>query len=145
MSEPLSISDIKLLLSEAEYSFRHEECATCECYLGYVTQLKIDSGPEAQGNILKEYKPDRDKIHSCLGCDPCPPGTLYANYLRKRTSRLKNNDIRILINKPVGTGASMKFPLHSLSLLPIILILILLVWRRTAADIAGLAGWVCSC
>ena len=31
-----------------------------------------------------------------------------------------------------------------LSLLPIILILILLVWRRTAADIAGLAGWVCS-
>ena len=31
-----------------------------------------------------------------------------------------------------------------LALLPIILILILLVWRRTAADIAGLAGWVCT-
>ena len=31
-----------------------------------------------------------------------------------------------------------------LSLLPIILILILLVWRRTAADVAGLAGWICS-
>jgi len=31
-----------------------------------------------------------------------------------------------------------------LSLLPIILILILLVWRRTPADIAGLAGWICS-
>ncbi len=30
------------------------------------------------------------------------------------------------------------------ALLPIILILILLVWRRTPADIAGLAGWVCS-
>jgi len=30
------------------------------------------------------------------------------------------------------------------ALLPIILILVLLVWRRTAADIAGLAGWVCS-
>jgi len=31
-----------------------------------------------------------------------------------------------------------------LSLLPIILILILLVWHRTAADIAGLAGWACT-
>ncbi len=31
-----------------------------------------------------------------------------------------------------------------LSLLPIILIFILLVWRQTAADIAGLAGWTCT-
>jgi len=31
-----------------------------------------------------------------------------------------------------------------LSLIPILLILILLVWRRTAADIAGLAGWICT-
>ena len=31
-----------------------------------------------------------------------------------------------------------------LSLLPVLLILVLLVWRRTAADIAGVAGWICS-
>ncbi|MFN2111878.1 MAG: L-lactate permease, partial [Anaerolineales bacterium] len=31
-----------------------------------------------------------------------------------------------------------------LALLPILLILVLLVWRRTAADIAGLAGWICT-
>jgi lactate permease len=31
-----------------------------------------------------------------------------------------------------------------LALLPIILILVLLVWRRTPADIAGLAGWICT-
>ena len=31
-----------------------------------------------------------------------------------------------------------------LALLPILLILILLVWRRTPADIAGLAGWICT-
>jgi L-lactate permease len=29
-----------------------------------------------------------------------------------------------------------------LALFPILLILILLVWRRTPADIAGLAGWI---
>lgn len=31
-----------------------------------------------------------------------------------------------------------------LSLLPIVLILVLLVWRRSAADIAGFAGWICT-
>ena len=31
-----------------------------------------------------------------------------------------------------------------LALLPILLILVLLVWRRTAADIAGLVGWICT-
>ena len=31
-----------------------------------------------------------------------------------------------------------------LALLPILLILILLIWRRTPADLAGLAGWICT-
>ncbi len=48
MKEELSLPEAKTLIKDAEFSFRHEECATCECYLGYVTQLKIDSGLEAQ-------------------------------------------------------------------------------------------------
>jgi hypothetical protein len=88
MKKTLSVSEVKEFIEKAESSFRHEECATCECYLGYVTHLKIDSTPESQ-QFLKEYEPDRDQIHSCLGCDPCSPGTLYANYLRKRSSRLE--------------------------------------------------------
>jgi len=31
-----------------------------------------------------------------------------------------------------------------LALLPVLIIFVLLVWRRTAADIAGLVGWVCT-
>jgi len=88
MANPLSVSEVKKLIKKAEGSFRHQECTTCECYLGYVTQLKIDSEPEAR-QYLKEYQPDRDQIHSCLGCDPCSPGILYANYLRKRSTKLK--------------------------------------------------------
>ena len=84
MKKNLSVAEIKEYIKKAEDSFRHEDCATCECFLGYVTQLKIDSDPEAQ-QFLKEYMPDRDQFHSCLGCDPCAPGTLYANYLRKKT------------------------------------------------------------
>jgi len=83
MDNTLSVSEVKELIRKAEAFFRHEDCKTCECYLGYVTQLKIDSDPEAH-QFLKEYEPARDQIHSCLGCDPCPPGILYANYLRKK-------------------------------------------------------------
>jgi hypothetical protein len=83
MNNTLSVSEAMGLISKTEESFRHEECDTCECYLGYVAQLVIDSGPEAK-QFLQEYQPDRDQIHSCLGCDPCAPGILYANYLRKR-------------------------------------------------------------
>ena len=30
------------------------------------------------------------------------------------------------------------------ALLPVLVILILLVWRRTPADIAGVMGWICA-
>jgi len=88
MKKPITVSEIKDYLAKAEFTFRHQECATCECYLGYVAQLEIDADQDGR-SYLKEYKLANDQIHSCLGCDPCPPGTLHANYLRKRTSRLE--------------------------------------------------------
>jgi hypothetical protein len=81
MNEKLSVSDVKDLINKAEESFRHDECAACECYLSYVAQLEMDSDSEGQG-YLKDYQPARDQIHACLGCDPCAPGILYTNYLR---------------------------------------------------------------
>lgn len=82
MEKPLSILTVKELIKKAEDSFRHEECRNCECYLGYITQLRIDSDPEAK-EFLAGYIPPKEQIHSCLGCDPCPPGILYSNYLKK--------------------------------------------------------------
>ena len=79
----LSVSQVKELIKKAEESFRHEECKTCECYLGYVTQLQMDSDQEGQ-QYLKEYQPSRAEVHSCLCCDPCPPGIHYSGYLRKK-------------------------------------------------------------
>ena len=83
MNKSLSGSDAKKLIRKTEESFRHDECATCEYFLGYVTQLEIDSDPEGQ-KFLQESKPDQDQIHSYLGCDPCAPEILYTNYLKKR-------------------------------------------------------------
>ncbi len=84
----LLVSEVKELINKAENSFRHQECSACECYLGYITQLMIDSEPEAR-QYLKESQPDHDQIHSCLGCDPCSPGILYTAYLRKNRKQLR--------------------------------------------------------
>lgn len=88
MKDLLSVSDVTAYIQKAEECFRHQECLSCECYLGYLTQLKLDSD-QAGWAYLKQYIPTRDQIHACLGCDPCPPGMLYAEYLRGRRIQLK--------------------------------------------------------
>ena len=81
MQESLSNYQVTTLINNAIDAFHHEECATCECFLGYVTQLEMDSDKSSQ-QFLNRHKPNRKEIHSCLGCDPCPPGDHYAEYLR---------------------------------------------------------------
>lgn len=88
MDNHLSVAEVKELIKKAEQSFRHEDCNNCECYLGYIAQLRLDSDQDAR-SFLKEYIASRKQIHSCLGCDPCPPGILFADYLRKRKTGLE--------------------------------------------------------
>jgi hypothetical protein len=75
--------EIKALLQGVEDSFPHDLCSTCECFLGYLAQLRIDSDPADKGLFLP-FKVDRKDMHKCLGCDPCPPGDLYAEYMLKK-------------------------------------------------------------
>lgn len=79
--ELLSVQQITTLINQTVDSFPHSQCQTCECFLGYVTQLEMNSDPIGKA-FLKALKPDRSEIHSCLGCDPCPPGDQFAAYLR---------------------------------------------------------------
>ena len=81
MEKLISVSKVKILLDDAIETFPHDECKTCECFLGYVTQLTMESD-ESSRQLLDKFKPNREDIHSCLGCDPCPPGDHYAQYLR---------------------------------------------------------------
>ena len=75
--------EARTLLNSAVDSFPHDACLMCECFLGYVTQLYLDSDPNER-ELLVEYQVDRNSMHSCLGCDPCPPGDLYALYIRNK-------------------------------------------------------------
>jgi hypothetical protein len=73
----------QFLLQAAEDSFPHDLCRTCECFLGYLAQLRIDSDP-ADKDLFLRFKVDRMDMHKCLGCDPCPPGDLYAEHMKKK-------------------------------------------------------------
>ncbi len=83
-TRPASSPDaIKALLDELVCSLPLEECRTCDCFQGFLTQLEIDSEADLS-EILDPLQIAPCDMHACLGCDPCPPGTAFAEYLRNR-------------------------------------------------------------
>jgi hypothetical protein len=81
----LTRDELDALLTQAVDSFPHARsvCNTCECFLGYLAQLRIDSDA-ADKDLFIPFKVRREDMHKCLGCDPCPPGDLYAEYMKKK-------------------------------------------------------------
>lgn len=77
----LSVGQITTLINQTMKDFPHSECQTCECFLGYIAHLEIAADPIGKA-YLEALKPNRSEIHSCLGCDPCPPGDQFTAYLR---------------------------------------------------------------
>jgi len=83
MAPKLNHQQLEMLLEQAKEAFPHEACLTCECFLGYVAQLGIDADEDVAA-LLAEIGIKRERTHSCLGCDPCPPADLFADYLRQQ-------------------------------------------------------------
>ena len=82
--QKLNRDEIQTMLHEAEDSVPHGmDCNACECFHGYIAQLRIDSDP-AYKDLFTPYKIDRKDMHHCLGCDSCPPGDLYTAHMLKK-------------------------------------------------------------
>lgn len=86
----LKRTDVQKLVDEVLSNMPLDDCRTCDCFLGFVTRLELDSQEDACDitnplNVLKE------QIHGCLGCDPCPPAEAYSNYIRQ-SLEIKVND-----------------------------------------------------
>ena len=79
----LNRNELQDMLRQGEDSIANGACSTCECFLGYLAQLRIDCDT-ADKDLLLPFKVDRSEMHRCLGCDPCPPGDLYAEYMKKK-------------------------------------------------------------
>ena len=80
MTSRLSLQEVRNRIEEAQATFPRDECPTCECYLGYLVQLGFDAD-EVASSLIADNMPDRSDMHGCLGCEPCPPGDLFAAYL----------------------------------------------------------------
>jgi len=81
MSEPLSTEEVEAMLTALRKAVGREECWSCDCLQGFLIQLEMDAEPSA-AELTEPLKVPSAQMHGCLGCDPCPPGAAFADYLR---------------------------------------------------------------
>jgi hypothetical protein len=82
MGKPLSSDEGKAYVDELEKSVSREECGSCDCLQGSLTRLELDCLQAA--DEVGRLKVPRGEMHGCLGCEPCPPAALFAEYIRRR-------------------------------------------------------------
>ncbi len=77
----LSRNEVAAVVKRLREAVRHKQCWTCDCLQGLLTQLEIDA-EEDVSDIVDPLKVQSERMHGCMGCEPCPPGGVYADYLR---------------------------------------------------------------
>jgi hypothetical protein len=80
VTEKLVPEHVHALPEHARESFPHQVCSSRERFLGDVVRPDSDAG-EGIGFLFSGISIDQSHIHSWLGCDPCPPADLFAEYL----------------------------------------------------------------
>ena len=82
MGRQLQRNEIRNTIEALVERFPRDECRTCDCFQGFLTQLEIDT-MEDISDITGPLKVPTEEMHGCLGCDPCPPGEAFSNYIRE--------------------------------------------------------------
>ncbi len=77
----LTAGEIRKLLARLELAATREACWSCECLQELVSDLKLDAVEEAK-SLLELYEVRPERMHGCLGCQPCPPAELFASRVR---------------------------------------------------------------
>jgi hypothetical protein len=91
MNANLTRGDVEQALRQLEGNLPHEECLRCDCFHGFLTQLEMDA-VEDVSDLTGRFGVPREEMHGCLGCDPCPPSSLFADYLRQQQHRGRGID-----------------------------------------------------
>lgn len=79
----LTVGQVRTLLGQLELAATREACWSCECLQEFITQLELDAAEEAKP-LLETYEVRPERLHGCLGCQPCPPAEVFASHLKMR-------------------------------------------------------------
>ena len=85
----LNKNQVREIVKDLENSIIRPECLTCDCFQGLLTQLELDCSEEIS-DLTTHLKAPTEKMHWCLGCDPCPGGALFAQYIKSKTNDSNN-------------------------------------------------------
>lgn len=75
--------DIQTILRKTLSALPRDACHTCECLQGFLVQLQADAADDVEAAIAP-HRVSRDQMHACLGCSPCPPADVFAEYLKQQ-------------------------------------------------------------
>lgn len=85
MADDLTTQQVARYVEQIREEIDKQECWSCACLQGYITQLEMDAGEDV-GHLLDPLKVPREEMHPSLGCTPCLGGTLFTQYtLERRT------------------------------------------------------------
>ena len=81
MTELLQSDEAERWVDRLTLSVARKECRSCECFHALLTKVRHDC-PEA-ATIAVPLQISTKNMHHCLGCEPCAPGDVFADYLRR--------------------------------------------------------------
>ena len=79
--KPMLLVEAQGLIGQLEQAAEREACWSCECLQGLITQLQLDASEEVK-LLLQTYEVRKEHLHGCLGCEPCLPAGVFAEYAR---------------------------------------------------------------
>ena len=82
----MTTGDVEALLDRLKKETPRRECRSCECLQGFLAQMERDA-PEEARHLPAQRKVSPKKMHACLGCEPCPPAQIFAEYLMRPRDR----------------------------------------------------------
>ena len=83
MRQKIKRKTVKKFVKSLCENLPREECRSCDCLQGFLTQLEMDTADDVT-DLTDPLKVDISEMHGCLGCEPCPPAELFSEYLRKQ-------------------------------------------------------------
>jgi hypothetical protein len=79
----LTKAEVEGFLARLRNEVARPECWSCECVQGFLAQLELDAAEDAKP-LLAGHRTAPAETHRCLGCEPCPPADVFAEYLMRK-------------------------------------------------------------